>query len=74
MDRIILEKDKALLKVEQMEKENQMLRNRHLEEAAQLKGSFEKIINNLNEKIRALEESKEDIVSDLHQREVSLKN
>lgn len=31
LDRLILEKDKAQLKIQQLEKENQTLRNKHLD-------------------------------------------
>ena len=74
LDGVLLERDKAVLKEEQLGQLISNLNSRHREEMESLKGSFEKIINSQNEKMRVLEESRGDFESNFEQRELSLKN
>ena len=58
LDCALLERDKSILKEQQLEKfiENMSCKNR--EEMDTLRNTFEKIINSQNEKIKILEETK----------------
>lgn len=74
LEEALLERDKAQLKEKQLEKLIENINNRNRDEMEGLKKTFEKIINEQNEKIRFLEEDKDDVKSNYHQNEVSLKH
>ena len=74
MDGALLERDKSILKEQQLEKFIENMTSKNRDEMEMLKGTFEKIINSQNEKIKILEENREDYESNYYQNECSLKH
>ena len=74
MDGALLERDKSILKEQQLEKFIENMTSKNRDEMETLKGTFEKIINSQNEKIKILEENREDYESNYYQNECSLKH
>lgn len=60
LETVLLQRDKALLKVEQLDKILENMSDRHREQLSKQRENYEKMLNELQEKARVMGEEKEE--------------